>query len=101
MDMRLIKVDQVMTVPLSAVQQRVQVFNKGRSVVRMALPSSFLAFCHDKSSRCRMVRMVSRQQQRPNRARTNPPRRRNVQRGFGSAPTMGGQAACWCAARTS
>jgi hypothetical protein len=66
-----------------------------------ARPSSFLAFCHDNLSRCKAARMVSRQRRRPNRSHTNPARRRNVQRGFGSAPATGGRAACRCAVRTA
>ena len=67
----------------------------------LARPSNFLAFFHDRSSRCRAARMVSRQHKRPNRACTKPTSRFSVQRGFGSAPATGGLAAsCW-AARTS
>ena len=55
----------------------------------LALPSNFLAFCHDKFSRCRAIRIVSRQQRRANRVRINPARRRSVQRGFRSAPATG------------
>ena len=67
----------------------------------LARPSSFLAFCHDKASRCRAARMVSRQHRRPNRACTKSTTRFSVQRGFGSAPaTRGLAASCWVA-RTS
>ena len=42
--------------------------------------------------------MVPRQHRRPNRACTKPTRRFSVQRGFGSAPAVGGLAAsCWAA----
>ena len=67
----------------------------------LARPSSFRAFFHDRPSRCRAARMVSRQHKRPNRACTKPTSRFSVQRGFGSAPAMGGLAACCWAARTS
>ena len=66
-----------------------------------ARPSSFLAFFHDRPSRCRAARMVSRQHGRANRARTKPTSRRSVQRGFGSAPATGGPAASRWAARTA
>ncbi len=68
---------------------------------RLARPRSFLAFFHDRSSRCRAARMVSRQQRRPNRACTLTTRRLSVQRGAGSAPATGGAAAPRWAARTS
>ena len=67
---------------------------------RLARPSSFLAF-HDRPSRCRAARTVSRQHRRPKRSRTNATRRLSVQRGAGSAPAMGGQAACCRAVRIS
>ncbi len=64
----------------------------------LARPSNFLAFFHDRPSRCRAARMVSRQHRRPNRACTKPTSRFSVQRGFGSAPATGGAAAsCWAA----
>ena len=67
----------------------------------LARPSNFLAFFHDRPSRCRAARMVSRQHRRPNRACTKPTSRFSVQRGFGSAPAAGGAAGCCWAARTS
>src|ERR1700760_4989212 len=66
-----------------------------------ARPSILRSFFQDNSSRCRVTRRVSRQKRGPNRSWTNPTRRRSVQRGWGSAPAMGGwAAACW-AARSS
>ncbi len=66
-----------------------------------ARPSSFLAFFHDRPSRCRAARTVSRQHGRANRARTKPTSRLSVQRGYGSAPATGGPAASRWAAQTS
>jgi hypothetical protein len=66
-----------------------------------ARPSSFLAFFHDRPSRCSAARTVSRQHGRANRTRTKPTSRRSVQRGFGSAPATGGPAASRCAAQTA
>ena len=66
-----------------------------------ARPSSFLAFFHDRSSRCRAARMVSRQRRTLKRSRTKLTRRRKVQRGFGFAPATGGAAACCRAVRTA
>ncbi len=65
----------------------------------LARPSSFLAFFHDSLRRCRAARIVSRQHTNPNRSRTQPTRRCNVQRGAGSAPATGGVAAARWAAR--
>src|SRR4051795_3026633 len=53
----------------------------------LARPSSFLAFVHDSLRRGRTTRIVSRQHSRPKRSRPQPTRRRNVQRGAGSAPS--------------
>ena len=64
-----------------------------------ARPSSFLAVFQDNLRRCRAARIVSRQPTRPNRSRPRPTRRRNVQRGAGSAPTTGGVAAVRWAVR--
>src|SRR3954466_4633229 len=66
-----------------------------------ARPSSFLAFFHDSLRRCRAARIVSRQHLRPKRSRTQPTRRRKVQRGAGSAPSTGGAAALRWAAQTA
>src|SRR3954449_6607606 len=66
-----------------------------------ARPSSFLAFFQDSVRRCRAVRIVSRQHLSPKRSRTQPTRRRNVQRGAGSAPSMGRVAAVRWAAQTT
>src|SRR5215213_9151589 len=66
-----------------------------------ARPSSFLAFFHDRPSRCRAARTLSRQHERANRARTKPTSRLSVQRGFGSAPPSGGPAASRWAAQTA
>jgi hypothetical protein len=44
MDMRLIKVNQVMTVPLRAIQQRGQVFDESGSSVRTGPAKQFLGF---------------------------------------------------------
>src|SRR4051795_1493020 len=64
-----------------------------------ARPSNFLAFFQDSLRRCRAARIVSRQHTRPKRSRTQPTRRRNVQRGAGSAPARGGVAAVRWAVR--
>src|SRR3954467_2041650 len=64
------------------------------------LPGQLAAF-QDSLRRCRAARIVSRQHTRPNRSRTQPTRRRNVQRGAGLAPTMGGVAAVRWAAQTT
>ena len=68
---------------------------------RSARPSSFLAFFHDSLRRCRTARIVSRQHLSPKRSRTQWTRRRNVQRGAGSAPSMGRVAAVRWAAQTT
>src|SRR3954471_10775690 len=66
-----------------------------------ARPSNFLAFFQDSLRRCRTTRIVSRQHTSPKRSRAQPTRRRNVQRGAGSAPTMGRVAAVRWAAQTT
>ncbi len=66
-----------------------------------ARPSSFLAFFQLRSKRCSTVRIVSRQQVRPNRSRTQATRRLRVQRGAGPSPATGGAAAVRWAARTT
>src|SRR5215210_3382319 len=66
-----------------------------------ARPSSFLAFFHDSLRRWRAARIVSRQHTSPNRSRTQPTRRRKVQRGAGSAPSSGGVAAVRWAAQSA
>ena len=82
-DMRLIKVDQVMTVPLRAIQQRGQVFDKRRSSVRIRSAEQFLGF---------LPRQFQPMQNGPDgfaaaaavepRATPTQPERRNVQRGL-------------------
>ena len=44
MDVCFIEVDQVMTIPRRAVQQRVQVFDEGRSSGRIGTPEQLLGF---------------------------------------------------------
>src|SRR3954468_4326427 len=63
--------------------------------------ASTTACFHDSLRRCRAARIVSRQHLRPKRSRTQPTRRRKVQRGAGSAPSTGGAAALRWAEQTA
>jgi hypothetical protein len=107
MDVRLIEVDQSVTVALGALSQALELRNEGLPPLKAcrrcgsARPSSFLAFFHDSLRRCRATRTVSRQQVRPNCSRTKPTSRRKVQRGVGSAPATGGVTALRWASRTA
>ena len=97
-DVRFVQVDQQMAVALGTGEEILDPLDKGLPALRIG-PAEQLFF-QDSFRRCRAARIVSRQQLRPNFSRTQPTRRRSVQRGAGSAPATGGAAAERWAART-
>src|SRR5215213_95955 len=109
-DVRLIDVDQQVLVALGAGQNILELLDERLSPLRVGPAQQLLGFLpgqlasrttcfQDNLRRCRAARIVSRQHPSPNRSRTPPTRRRNVQRGAGSAPTTGGVAAVRWAVR--